>query len=537
MREILRASATEDEGRGLPKKDEKIANGNEGADPREIADRVHEEVELRKQILKQHKEAVKEQGRLLPISEFFGAVGPFCVDLRKAVMRTTVEERYLEEIKRTILGTEGWLRGEEGKKYQAWAEKRLADRDSWLSSHVRNIGKMHEIASRAEEADERLAFLDCPNELKEYGMDSRIVDRVRRIEENIHALAQKVSVSAEKVFSEYALEEAWKQSEASVKRGLVSRVLKGGKVSAAEAYKRIVREALVPEYADEVQNGITKKERLIALLPRNRFEKQYETLAPEAFDGAPYDEKLKAIIWEVVGGRAAFQAEVRKPKMEGLQEYMEAVKLPKEFKQIFEVLNPVLGRNAFVSKIQFVSGNRAEAARGSAADFVSATRVVSLYRSNFEKDAAIIQELARVLAHETGHAMDLEKKLPLREAMEFGVEMIESVKTTGFVSEYSENAQEVYLQKYKKRGTSLSAIAMNKKTRDFIANASLDEEWAEMVGYGMTSGTVKGLHPEKWEMVKKYCKKFGMDFEEAHAKMVSLLLSEADREKERLEVR
>mgnify|MGYP001596502900 CR=1 FL=1 len=121
----------------------------------------------------------------------------------------------------------------------------------------------------------------------------------------------------------------------------------------------------------------------------------------------------------------------------------------------------------------------------------------------------------RVFFHETGHAMRLEQTLPLQEAIQYELELKETILRSGFSSSYSTTAPLLYSAPLLRLSREALSTPRAREFKDQISDSSEREEWAEMVSFSLNPGIFGSLYPEKQALVKKYLAKFGVNLDRA----------------------
>jgi len=472
------------------------------------------EVEASAARVREFRSTVEQKIESLGAPIFFDAVENFeeLADgaMEKALENPETKERFLKGLQAAAKRCGPELR----KVFNSWLSENLDDEDSRLSHLYGEWATRDALAGTAERVNSQINMLGLSGKLEQNGCLSKVVSRIRSLEDRFKQVAQRPVMPTEEVFTEFLITRAWERWQADEERQptMWERVRGKTKRKPKEFFQQIVNDELDPNYALRTdQAGLNNKDRILTQASDKKLTPTANGKRPrfkaDATDTAGTILKNTVKLnGEVMAGEHLENQLIGEVKTEDWEEYARKTDLPPEFLQSLEALAPILGRRGLVSRVNFVPGAGPNGSENGS--FSPTERSVNMYFNGPRTRT----EYAKTLAHEAGHAMRPEETLPLREAVALSMELVASVQRTGFVSAYSQQAKQYYMSGY--RGP---VIYMEERIKEFFNDANLIEEWAEMVGYGMTPSGLEHIFPEKFDMVRRYLQKLGLDLDRARS--------------------
>ena|GEM_PF-6326425 len=169
--------------------------------------------------------------------------------------------------------------------------------------------------------------------------------------------------------------------------------------------------------------------------------------------------------------------------------------LKRRFEDIMETLAGIFYDPRYVRCVRFD-----ENYEDCAGEYLSSDKTIVIYRLNNPQP----RELARILLHEAGHAIDPRLQATLSDAIKSNIMIAKGVERRGYSSTYSETAREYYKNRFHLSDPSYDPDG-------FFSEADLSEEWAEMFAFCLTQRSFSAIYPDKRAVVEDVLNGLGLD--------------------------
>lgn len=358
-----------------------------------------------------------------------------------------------------------------------------------------------------------------------------IAMKIKRVLDALHKIV--LTPFPARLFVAYYLEDVVKEKIEEARNSF--RYLLSGTLTNSKILRSV--KILSPQYAEKkvsANSEQTNLEHIASSLMRRNREGGLDIVSVRMKENI-----LRGIdvISEAIEGRGALMDDecITDVPTEGMDEFIESTGLPPAFKELVQnVLRPILGRRDIVSSLKMHSDVSPLNRLG---DYLNG--VMRLYKNpDYDDDNTdkFNSEYFVTLFHEIGHALQVEKLLPLKDAMAFSVSIKLSLsKFSGPMTGYSRNAKSLYAQRIGgihkmvddllQMGVSRDVIEPgDDRDWDFIQKADIDEEWAELFAYSIL-GSKLMIHecPEKLAISETTLKNYGIDLNDLSQQITNLI--------------
>lgn len=420
------------------------------------------------------------------------------------------------------------LKEEVREPFGVWIERQKTDPKSILGQQYREM----RIAEYAQETLNELEKLPLESILS--SINPKISKRLDGIKEQVKQISESVKMEEAYVLQEFFIAATLEETLEEPKQGFWQRFLGPSQKERFDSEEETRFNRLVNHWLpiNEKTLDETEKESNLrsAVLAANsarfrNFGNKERLRTQEEVESARKEkigEKLGKIRRLIDGEVEIFEDEPVAISPKGLEAYKEKHGLTDRIDSAIAALLPILGRD-FVPRVEFQNNQKDNKGNdNTAGDFNPNTHEIRIFQhlDPIGDGADVEVDVIRTLYHETGgHALRIEETLSLAEAIRFGIELAETISASGFITDYSEQAKEIYRDKVARAimEADIKVAFLSKRTtrelNEVIENAPLSEEWAEMVAYTSCSPMMRIIHPEKAIMVEKYLRRFGLDSE------------------------
>jgi hypothetical protein len=410
-----------------------------------------------------------------------------------------------------------------GKKqqplYQAWVEEQLSSHDSRLWGVYEAWAEKTVLALSAKTAQQQTERLSLQESLSKIFPSLRVAKRIKAIERHLAEMAANPSFPGEEVFKLFLVDQAWQEwdKEQGRKPSFFEKLM-GKPAKTPEDFLDQLLDGLSPDYALATdQFGVTRKEKLKGTISSKDIQPTGKGKRPKP----PKDEESTAAhagglrsMRDMLDGSLDTKGKLREPRIQGLEEYKKRLKLTPEFDRCLDAIRPVLGRRSLIREVDFKD------------DFARDHRDAQFDHEDLRIDVFPEKmDQARVafsLMHEAGHAISPDKTLSLKDSIAFSVEMVDTIKKTGFISNYSLASMFMVGAQMDKERT-----FRTEEEIEFVTERPMDEEWAEMMANAMTAPVTEHVYPEKYDMVRRWIAKFGIDLQSAQQDVMAAVMGQA----------
>lgn len=456
----------------------------------------------------------------LGADSFIRTVETFLKEVKTAAEDRDDKEAAEDKFRKKILALGEKRLGKKLKpQYQAWIEGSLANRNSRL----RNIYDtwMEEVAAAksakaARGQTERIKLQDSLFKVFPY---LSVIKRVKSVEQKLAEMAVEPPFPGEDAFKSFLIDQAWLDwdQEQGRKPSFFER-LTGKPVRPPEFFLDRLLGEMSPEYALATdQYGHARKDKIKGTISLKELEPTGKGKRPKPTkveaSGSSFAISLRSMR-EILDGSLKPEEKVKEPNIQGLEEYKKRLKLTPEFDRCLDAVRPVLGRRSLIREVNF-NEDFVRDHRDGQFDFEELR--IDIFPEKMDQSRVV-----NVLMHETGHAISPDRTLPLKDAIAFSVDMFEAVKRTGFISNYSLASMSMVGEEMDKVITFLS-----KEDMDFMTERPMDEEWAEMMANALTAPVTEHVYPEKYDMVRRWLDRFGVDFQKAQEDAMAAVMGQA----------
>ncbi len=461
---------------------------------------------------------VEEIVKRLQVDERFDRLGSAMDELEEFLQEDTepLDEARIEQYLEEFGDLEGRFKKGMFPQFQSWLREEIRNEKSPLRREAETWSAQQTTKAWWDTMARGFASSHLLSETRKHAINSSVVKRLQALHDLVESARQPTPIRVEDIFRHYLQTTA---ADRAANPGWTKKLFG---TSAKKEHESLLREVLNPDWAQATQaSSISNAEELKisgSFNAEGHLKKDALRWKPLNFGLENERKRLKearALAFE----ESDLESPISEPTLEDWSEYRNKTGLPESSDEVIRSLKPLLGRNKLVSKVKFELESEQVESGHAAGSYNSKDHVIRMYPGAAYNPT----EFARVLAHESGHAMQLEENLSLAQALRFGIEMNASVVQEGYVSRYSKEAQRHYMERM---GTTMTrSHLMNqwemKKFADFISDASIHEEWAEMMAFSITPSVFNRVSPVKAALVKKYASKFGLDVDQARERVAA----------------